>query len=117
MNISIISSFSDFLDLQDEWDKIVMNCSDSTPFQSFTWNFNWWKYLRGKKKLSILICKEGEEVKGIFPMWLRRLTEDIKILEFIGTRGTDYLGPLVPYRNYLVYEAVFKHMCPFGTCA
>lgn len=86
MKFRVIDSLREFESFQKDYDRIFYDCSDVTPYQSFGWTYNYAKYFLGQNKLNI--CVDGQ---SILPMW-RKNYNGINALEFIGTRGTDYLN-------------------------
>ena len=77
----MVEIFKDFNLVKNLW--LRLQCK--TPFQTFEWNSLFWQYLKGNKKLFIL-CTDNT----ILPLQLRMISE-FKVLELVGTRGTDYL--------------------------
>jgi CelD/BcsL family acetyltransferase involved in cellulose biosynthesis len=97
MLTQIVSSKEEFARLRESWETLATKDPKSTPFQSWEWNYSWWEHLRGEKELSmILVLDNAGTIEGIAPFWLRVYPEGIRVLELIGTRGTDYLNWLLP---------------------
>lgn len=107
--IELISDTDEFLKLEESWNKLMV-ISDSTIFQSFTWNKTWWKYFGEKKELFVLTMYNGDdELVGILPCFVDNLTyfgRDIyTCLRLLGTSvsqpdGEDLKG-LKAYSDYL----------------
>lgn len=116
MYISIVSQVKDFRNLEKHWDSIAKIDTESTPFQLFAWSYYWWKHLHGNKQLLILLCKRNQDIFAIFPMWQRVLQNGIRVLEFIGSRGTDYLSPLILDDHFRVYQLVFDSIVKNELC-
>lgn len=116
MEIFLISEIEDFLSLKGPWDSLVGKDPEATPFQTFPWSYCWWKHLRGNKRLAILLCKDNRTVTGIFPMWVRTLENGIRVAEFIGSRGTDYLAPIVPNNHHAIYSSILTFLIESEMC-
>ncbi|MDR0726543.1 MAG: hypothetical protein LBF37_00600 [Rickettsiales bacterium] len=86
MKFQVIDSLDKLGSFQKDYDRIFSDCSDTTPYQSFGWNYNYAKYFLGQNRLNV--CVDGQI---ILPM-RKKDYNGINALEFIGTRGTDYLN-------------------------
>ena len=109
--LSVIDSLDEMEKLKPEWNRILCNYSNSTPFQSWEWNYGVAKTLFNSELLRIVVYKNREgKLTGIAPLKLRNYWfPGIKILEFIGTRYSDYLDFIVNDDcKYLFMEELFK---------
>lgn len=93
MQFTVLENLQDLYTLKSSWDPLETQDKNVTPFQTWGWNYYWWKYLSGTKKLHTLVFFDNSKVVGIIPLWVRQCNET-SILEFIGTRGSDYLDIL-----------------------
>jgi CelD/BcsL family acetyltransferase involved in cellulose biosynthesis len=108
LSISIISNIHDFQSLQEEWQALAKT-ADSFIYQTFEWNWIWWKHLGKDKKLHIIILHEKERLVGIIPLFwdtISFLNQPLySCLRFIGSNvsqphGETLMG-LQPYSTYL----------------
>ncbi|GEM_PF-3091010 len=94
LTIHVISTEEGLVDLRPEWDRVFLMDPHSTVFQSWEWAFWNWSFRKVGKRLYVLAVRDSEgTLRGIAPLWVREfgLRGLVKIFEFIGTRGTDYL--------------------------
>jgi CelD/BcsL family acetyltransferase involved in cellulose biosynthesis len=90
MKLNVIGSSEELVSFKDDYDTIFCQAINSTPFQSFAWIYNYLKYFQG---MNIPYIGSLPDV-AIFPMWIKNYI-GINALEFVGTRGTDYLNFII----------------------
>ncbi len=75
LSIRLVTTEEEFASLRDAWD-VLASESQSTIFQTFDWQYLWWKYYRGDpgRSLHILVVQEQGHVVGIFPFFLEQIT-------------------------------------------
>lgn len=69
----VVTTENDFLALRSEWNTLV----DHSPvhvYQTFDWQWYWWKHYGGTNKLHILTYRSGQRLVGIIPMFVQRWT-------------------------------------------
>lgn len=109
-----IKSTDDFLNLREEWNKLVFQDPNGTVFQTWEWNFNVWKnYGDGLKNLNILLIKEKDgNLVGIAPFCLYEKFVcglKIRIIELIDKRFSSYLDFIVkPEDSVRVYAEILS---------
>jgi CelD/BcsL family acetyltransferase involved in cellulose biosynthesis len=69
IEIEVVRDASRFLSLHDEWDGLVAVAS-VTIFQSFDWQWLWWKYFGDGLDLHILLFRHDNKLIGIAPLYL-----------------------------------------------
>jgi len=91
----------EFADLRDEWDELLAASPANCLFLTWEWLYTWWKHLSGRRRLHLLVMRDGRELTAIAPLAqrppvLRRLLL-FPALEFLGTEtvGSDYLDVIV----------------------
>jgi len=96
-----ITDPSDFADLREEWDELLTASPADSLFLTWEWLSTWWKHLGGRRRLHLLLVREGRELAAIAPLAqrppvVRRLLL-FPALEFLGTGtvGSDYLDVIV----------------------
>ncbi|WP_417746676.1 GNAT family N-acetyltransferase [Rosistilla oblonga] len=91
MNLRIVKSEAEFLQLKEAWDAL-----DPAPMQSFAWNFAWWQSFSRYNALRIYCYEDQGTVVGIAPFYFdRRLGQ--RALKFLGSGITcsDYAQLIV----------------------
>jgi hypothetical protein len=109
MTISIKTlNAQEFLDIEDEWLKLLLN-SDANPlFLSWAWQYNWWITWSEKLQLELIliVVYDYEELIGIAPLFRAKMAigpiKTFKRIQFIGntwrlpsTVRTEYLSFIV----------------------
>ncbi|MGO9480404.1 MAG: GNAT family N-acetyltransferase [Candidatus Kryptoniota bacterium] len=70
--IEVVNDVSTMLSLEEEWDKLALN-SPATVFQTFEWQYQWWKHFANKPEhhLFIVLFKIGGRLVGIAPFFIQ----------------------------------------------
>lgn len=89
-----INSLDILIKYEDKWSHLFLKLEDATPFQS--WEWNWCLAKEGYKdnNLRVLVLEYKEELVGVAPFILKKHFLGLKILEFIGSKESDYLNIL-----------------------
>jgi CelD/BcsL family acetyltransferase involved in cellulose biosynthesis/peptidoglycan/xylan/chitin deacetylase (PgdA/CDA1 family) len=108
-NLSLyeLHSLSEMKNVRESWNRLVLNAPTTTPFQSWEWNFGMAKFEGDRVRLRIIVAEnKNGEVVGIAPFWIRKNWSRLTVLEFIGTRKSDYLDILClePYKEAFVHQ-------------
>ena len=69
MKIVLKTSFDELV--EKDW-KYIQKHNSLLMFQSYEWNYNWYKYNNFKKKLRIFIIYEENKPIAIFPLIIER---------------------------------------------
>src|SRR5256712_6724982 len=100
-NIQRIADPADFANLREEWNGLLAASQADCLFLTWEWLYTWWKHLGGRRRLHLLLARDGRELAAIAPLAqrppvLRRLLL-FPALEFLGTGivGSDYLDVIV----------------------
>jgi CelD/BcsL family acetyltransferase involved in cellulose biosynthesis len=103
-----IKTISEMIKLKHEWNRLLFDSKDSTPFQSWQWNYAFVKDLKSSEKLKIVAgYNQEDKLVGIAPLKVTsHRISGIKMLEFIGSRESDYLDFLVEeeYKDFFITE-------------
>jgi CelD/BcsL family acetyltransferase involved in cellulose biosynthesis/peptidoglycan/xylan/chitin deacetylase (PgdA/CDA1 family) len=102
-----LHSLSEMKNVRESWNRLVLNAPTTTPFQSWEWNFGMAKFEGDRVRLCIIVAEnKNGEVVGIAPFWIRKNWSRLTVLEFIGTRKSDYLDILClePYKEAFVHQ-------------
>lgn len=92
MRIIEIDNFSDFLNLEKEWNTLLEKCEHSI-FSTWEWHSTWWKHFGSDKRLILLLATDNDKIIGIAPlMYYTRKIFGLRRgkIAFIGTPHTDY---------------------------
>ena len=86
MELKIINTEDEFICVKEKWNKIVAKMHDATPFQSWEWNYFWWKEIeRMDAELLIMEAFEEKGVYGFAPLIIKNGK-----IAFIGDKHFDY---------------------------
>lgn len=103
---SIITCEKDFINLSQKWNDLYFRSNSKTVFQSFNWNFQWYKNAHVSDKLFIITMfnQSPKTIDAIFPF----VIDKRRTLRFIGDIHSDYGNFLITdFENGRIYE-VFK---------
>ena len=99
--LEIIENPDVFERLRDEWDGLLAASARDGPFLTWEWLHSWWKHLAGRRRLHLIVAREGGELAAITPLSLVPVSPSrlmpVRSLEFLGTgsAGSDYLDLIV----------------------
>ncbi|MEN6433536.1 MAG: GNAT family N-acetyltransferase [Smithella sp.] len=68
LTADVITSVEQFEGLREEWDHLFNSCDNLSVWQSFTWNYVWWKHFGKGIQLSIFTVREKNMLVGIAPL-------------------------------------------------
>ena len=103
MEYKIIKDEESLLKEKETWNRICEQMTDSTPFQTWEWNYIWWKNNEPVDSLYIIKAFEGKAVFGYAPLVLKNGT-----VEFIGGRDMDYGLFVVVYKQMSVIQGFIR---------
>ena len=97
--VARLTTDAELSSLRDEWDELVARCSSATPFQTFEWQWSWWKsFGQDRKLLVVTVRTAGENGRGtlvaIAPFTIS-FRQGLRIVELLGTGLSDYLDVIV----------------------
>jgi CelD/BcsL family acetyltransferase involved in cellulose biosynthesis len=101
LSVRLLKSEAEFASLAPDWNHLHAVCDAASVFNSWVWQFNWWKLYGARQPLRILVAWEGDEVVGILALYVqtqRVLGAPVRILRLVGTEGDthpDDLGPVL----------------------
>jgi len=86
IKVGVLSEYSEFLDLQNEWQQLIENKNGATFFMSHKWLSLWWKhYSCGDDTLMIFTVSSNHQLIAILPLYQKNNT-----LRFIGTNDVEF---------------------------
>lgn len=88
-----VKTEKDFLRLEKDWNRLVMESARPSPFLTWEWVSTWWQYFGGNSTLFVIVMRdETDRVVGIAPLHLvmRRAfgVIPVRTVEFLGYRGS-----------------------------
>jgi CelD/BcsL family acetyltransferase involved in cellulose biosynthesis len=95
-----VGTEAEFLALEPDWNRLLMESSRPVPFLTWEWILTWWQHFGASSRLFVIVARdETSRVVGIAPLHLvlRRTfgMVPVRSLEFLGYRGsavcTDHL--------------------------
>jgi CelD/BcsL family acetyltransferase involved in cellulose biosynthesis len=69
LDLQVVTDVSSFLSLRDEWDRLV-DASPASIFQTFDWQWLWWKYFGDRLHLHIIVFRHKGKLVGLAPLYL-----------------------------------------------
>jgi len=113
MSIRLIKSQEEFSTLRPAWDELFQSNPNHTPYQSWEWNFTWWKHFGAPERLRLFVAEEDGKLIGIAPFFLRKRFYGWPLphLGFIGQKRTDYLDFVVRAGSEAnFFQQLFKYL-------
>jgi CelD/BcsL family acetyltransferase involved in cellulose biosynthesis len=97
MAIRVVKSEEEFGALKPAWEELFQANPSHTPYQTWGWNFTWWKYFGAPELLRVFVVEEDDRVIGIAPFFLRKRFYGWPLphLGFISQKRSDYLDFVV----------------------
>ncbi|HUN55333.1 MAG TPA: GNAT family N-acetyltransferase [Smithella sp.] len=83
LTVDVITSTEQFYGLSEEWETLFKSCNNLSVWQSFTWNYIWWKHYGKRIQLSIFTVRENNKLVGIAPFMMKARL-GIQLIEPIG---------------------------------
>lgn len=114
LEFSTIKSRDEFYDLRHDWNALLENSGQNTIFLRWEWLYNWWTVYGGAfSQLYINVIKEGNDLLGIAPLYLKRKNRLLPFREacFLGSGSSDYLDfIMMRNREEELYLALLSFM-------
>lgn len=97
--------------LASEWERLA-NQGDVFPQNSYAWCAGWWKYLRGKRELHVvMVANENGQTVGIVPLCLEHCC-GVRVLRSFPVNFGDFFQILVSpeVRTEDIFEAAWAYL-------
>lgn len=96
-------SFETFLELESEWDGLVIKSDNPSLFASWAWVKTWWKSFStpNKFELNLFLCRHKGTLVGIAPMYTRRYRQFLLPVTQLQLIGCSWSGPNTFRSEYL----------------
>jgi CelD/BcsL family acetyltransferase involved in cellulose biosynthesis len=97
MSVRVLTTEGEFEALESAWDEVFRAGRDNTPYQSWSWNFTWWKYFGTPGLLRLIVIEADGRLLGIAPLFLARRFRGLPLrhLSFLSPKRADYLDFVV----------------------
>jgi len=97
MPVRVLTKEEEFSALQSTWQELFDSNPNNSPYQSWHWNFTWWKHFGTSGALRLVLVEEDGRLIGIAPLFVARRFRGLplKHLTFISHKRTDYLDFIV----------------------
>ncbi|HEV8539338.1 MAG TPA: GNAT family N-acetyltransferase [Bacteroidota bacterium] len=69
ISTEVVRNRKAFFSLREEWNSLT-DSSPSRIYQTFEWQWTWWKHFGDTLELHIVLIRQGEQLIGIFPLFL-----------------------------------------------
>ncbi|MBV8032889.1 MAG: GNAT family N-acetyltransferase [Betaproteobacteria bacterium] len=105
IRVKCITAEAAFAALAIEWNRLHDLTPSASVFNSWVWQYQWWRSYGGGQPLRVLVASQGDEVLGILPLYVQReraFGAQVSVLRLVGTGGDthpDDLGPVLDARH------------------
>ena len=98
LSIQKIQSIEEFRSIKNIWDELVISKKHYRPFLDYNWFELWLDHFLNNDHLFILLCKDQNSVKSIFPFLIRK-----EKFKGIPIKKVELIGNIYsPVRNFIV---------------
>jgi CelD/BcsL family acetyltransferase involved in cellulose biosynthesis len=115
--VTCVSTEAEFLILESDWNRLLMESSRPVPFLTWEWISTWWQHFGANSRLFVIVARdEMSRVVGIAPL---RLTSrktfgmvPVRSLEFLGYRGSKVCADHLDFITGLAHRAeICSRLC------
>ena len=89
VRLHVLSDFSEWAGLREEWKSLALKCPTATPFQTPEWLLTWWEFF-GSGELLVLAFREEGRLVGLAPLFIFPWNGRRQVT-LIGSGLSDYL--------------------------
>jgi len=104
MNARITTSFENIE--KERWNALASQNKTNTIFQTFEWNYSWWKVFGADKELFLVCVEDKNNLKGLAPLMICIDRRGKRVLRFIGHGRADYADLI--YHDEEVLSIIFN---------
>jgi CelD/BcsL family acetyltransferase involved in cellulose biosynthesis len=95
-----------FLDLQQEWNALLLHSAANTVFLTWEWQHAWWDCFGQELELRLLELRDEDDLVGLAPLYALEDPSGLRTLQLVGgVEVSDYLDLIVARGSE---EAVYK---------
>lgn len=116
LSSDVVTTTEGLESIKEQWAALFESAGDVTVFQSFAWNYAWWKAFGQGYDLFIIVVREKDKLVGLAPFMVRRRL-GIPQIEPIGSGQYAFFGLLKEGDRHDVIQAIgdwLQHAYPFG---
>jgi len=97
MPVRIVVSEAEFSALKQPWQDLFRSNPNHTPYQSWEWNYTWWKHFGTAGHLRLLMVTQQSRLIGIAPFFINTSYggAPLRHLAFLSRKRADYLDFIV----------------------
>ncbi len=113
IRVQTVSDYREFLDLEEEWDKLVNAAGVEHPFLHHVWVRTWWECFGAGSTLHILVLKAAGRTIAIAPLVLtpiRMWGIKVRRLGFFYNAHVPRADFIVAQRHSEVYRTIWTHL-------
>ncbi len=114
IQVKIFQKLHDIEALRADWDNLHSTFAENNPFLSWTWIYNWYKYVGiNKGKIFCLGFYIDEELMGLAPLFIKKRRTPFfnKSMEFASQEASCYLGILCNrVHNAIIWQRLFEFL-------
>jgi CelD/BcsL family acetyltransferase involved in cellulose biosynthesis len=113
ISVEVIAGYQEFLDFEEQWDRVVDTSGVDHPFLEHAWLRTWWECFGTGCRLHIIVAKVGSRAIGIAPLVLTRARMwgvPLRKLMFFYNNHVPRADFLVAGRRAEVYKAIWEHL-------
>jgi CelD/BcsL family acetyltransferase involved in cellulose biosynthesis len=113
LHVETVSSYKEFLDLEEQWDELVRAAGVDHPFLHHAWARTWWECFGAGSTLHILVVKAGGRIVAIAPLILtpvRMWGVRVRRLGFFYNAHVPRAEFIVAERRPEAYRAIWTHL-------
>jgi CelD/BcsL family acetyltransferase involved in cellulose biosynthesis len=111
--IEIVHDYRHFLDLEEEWSRVLSASEINHPFLEHAWVRTWWECFSGSSSLYIIVAKFKGRMIAIAPLILTRVRMwgiPLRRLGFFYNAHVPRADFIVGERHDQAYQAIWKHL-------
>lgn len=113
MCVRIVTSDQELESLRQPWNELLHSNPNHTPFQSWEWNYAWWRSFGVPGRLRLFIVEDAGQIVGIAPFFLATHYRGwpLRHLAFLACKRSDYLDFIVRAgAEPLFFDELFAHL-------
>jgi CelD/BcsL family acetyltransferase involved in cellulose biosynthesis len=114
MKVTKLATWAEALPYKKDWDRLLGEFEQATPFLTFEWTELWWRYFGEGKELYLLVVEDDAGIQAIAPLMLYRdrsyLRIPMQVIQLIGNFHSNRLDFITAAAKR---RASFKAICSY----